>query len=75
MTFDPSAIAGTTYVVAEEGHFVIYVEVMFLEEIVRKKIRSYSSLEQAETAARLMGYAVNRDLTPDSIRVEIDRGK
>lgn len=73
MTFDPTAIAGTAYVVAEDGHYVIYIEVMFLEKIVRKRIRSYSSRGQAETAARIMGYAVNRNLGEDGLRVEIDR--
>lgn len=73
MTFDPTAIAGSAYVVAEEGHFVIYVEVMFLEEIVRRRIRSYSSQAQAETAARIMGYAVNRSLGEDALKVEFSR--
>lgn len=75
MTFDPTAITGTAYVEAEDGHFVIYVEVMYLEEIVRRRIRSYSSRQQAETAARLMGYAVNRNLGEDGIRVEISRDR
>lgn len=73
MTFDPTAIASTAYIELEHGHYVIYVEVMFLEEIVRKRIRSYASLKEAQTAARLMGYAVSRNLSQDGIRVEIDR--
>jgi hypothetical protein len=57
------AISARAYVEHERGEWVVYVEVLFLTEIVKRRIRAYGSKHQAELAARWMGWNANRDLT------------
>jgi hypothetical protein len=57
------AISARAYVERERGEWVVSVEVLFLTEIVTRRIQAYSSQSKAETAAKWIGWAANRDLT------------
>jgi len=56
------AFSARAYVEREHGAWVVYVEVLFLNEVLTRKIGSYGTQQLAETAARWMGYNANRDL-------------
>ena len=56
------AISARAYVEREHGAWVVYLEVLFLNEVVTRKIGSYGTRQLAETAARWMGSNANRDL-------------
>ena len=56
------AISARAYVVREGGQWVVYVEVLYLNEVLTRKIGSFATQRLAETAARWMGWNANRDL-------------
>lgn len=56
------ALAVDTYVVAEQGQWVVYLDVIFWHETVHHRIQAYPSQRLAEIAADLMKRAARRDL-------------
>jgi hypothetical protein len=56
------AISARAYVERERGEWVVYLEVLFLNEVVTRRIGAFRSQQLAETAARWMGWNANRDL-------------
>jgi hypothetical protein len=57
---DPISARG--YVRHEGGLWVVYVEVLYLTELVTRRIGAYPTQRLAETAAKWMGWNANRDL-------------
>ncbi len=55
-------ISARAYVERERGEWVVYLEVLYLTEIVTRRIGSYRTQQLAETAAKWMGWNANRDL-------------
>ena len=51
-------------VVRENGQWVLYLEVWFVDGIQRRRIDSYPSEAKARTAARWVTWAARRDMTP-----------
>lgn len=56
-----NALAATSSVEYENGRFVVYLDVIFPEGAVRRRIQAYRSVEQARTAARLFERSADRD--------------
>ncbi len=42
---------------------MVYVEVLYLHELVTRRIATYSDERSAQTAAKWMGWNANRDLS------------
>lgn len=55
------ALAVDTYVVAEGGQWVVYLDVIFWHETVHHRIQAYPTERQAEMAADLMKRAARRE--------------
>jgi len=55
-------ISARAYVTREGGQWIVYVEVLYLTEIVTRRIGAYPTQQLAETAAKWMGWNANRDL-------------
>jgi len=60
--FSEEALAVDTYVQAEKGQWVVYMDVIFWEETVHHRIRAYPHRRQAEIAADWIKRAARRDL-------------
>lgn len=60
--FGDEALAVDTYVKAEKGQWVVYMDVIFWTETVQHRIRAYPSRRQAEIAADWIKRAARRDL-------------
>jgi hypothetical protein len=55
-------ISARAYVERERGEWIVYVEVLYLNEVVTRRIGAYRTQSLAETAARWIGWNANRDL-------------
>jgi hypothetical protein len=55
-------IAARAFVEPEAGEWVVYLEVLYLNELVRRRIAAYPTQRKAELAARWIGWNANRDL-------------
>ena len=64
MTKPSEAMLVQSEVVREDGQWVLYLEVWFVDGIQRKRIDSYASEHKARTAARWITWAARRDMTP-----------
>ena len=55
-------ISARAYVERERGEWVVYVEVLYLTEVLTRRIGAFRTRQLAETAAHWMGWNANRDL-------------
>lgn len=55
-------ISARAYIEREAGQWVVYVEVLYLTEVLTRRIGAFATQQLAETAARWMGWNANRDL-------------
>ncbi len=60
--FKEKALLVETFVEKEDGQWVVYIEVMFKDTVVRRKLNRYFTKEKAEIAASYIKRCANRDL-------------
>ncbi len=60
--FDRSAIRAYARIEGEAGMWVVYLDVLFVDGVARRRIAAYASRAQAECAAKWMERAADRDL-------------
>lgn len=53
-----------TEVVLENGAWVVYLEVWFVDGIERKRIQAYRSEHKARVAARWIAWSARREISP-----------
>ena len=56
------AISARAYVEHEDGEWIVYLEILYLNEVLTRRIGTFPTQALAETAARWMGRNANRDL-------------
>lgn len=59
---EPRAHEATCTVVEESGRFVVWMTVLFDDEVVRHRIRDYPTRRAAEIAASMISRTANRDI-------------
>lgn len=60
--FDRNAIRAYARIEREAGMWVVYLDVLFVDGIARRRIAAYASREKAEVSARWMQRVADRDL-------------
>lgn len=67
--FKERALLAETFVEYEKGLWVVYIEVIFKDEVVRKKVGEYFTKEKAEIAAHYIKRVANKELPypPDGL--------
>jgi hypothetical protein len=60
--FDRNALRAYARIEREAGMWVVYLEILFTDGVLRKRIAAYPSREKAEMAAHWMGRIADRDL-------------
>jgi hypothetical protein len=60
--FDRNALRAYARIEKEGGMWVVYLDVLFTDGVARRRIAAYPSRERAETAAKWMERAADRDL-------------
>lgn len=60
--FPDEALAVDVFIEQEQGQWVVYLDVIFMDETVRHRVQSYRTQRQAEIAGAWMKRGVNRNL-------------
>lgn len=60
--FNDEALTVDTVIINEKGQWVVYMDVIFWDETVRRRIQAYPTRRQAEIAASWMKRAAQRNL-------------
>ncbi|MDQ7082710.1 MAG: hypothetical protein Q9N34_06955 [Aquificota bacterium] len=75
--FPSKALLAETFVEKIDGQWVVFVEVIFEDETVRREVGRYFTEEQARIAANYIRRNINRDIPfpPDGLEVAVECGK
>ncbi len=67
--FKEKALLAETFVEEEKGQWIVYIEVIFKDCVVRKEVGRYFTKERAEIAAKYIRRVANKDLPfpPDGL--------
>ncbi len=60
--FKEKALLVETFVEKEDGQWVVYIEVLFKDQVVRRRLNKYFTKEKAQIAANYIKRCANRDI-------------